>query len=1266
MGLYTVEKKHIEQLDSGQLLRVLKKLLEFEAKEHRIPQSGINIPLNENDPDGGVDGWIEWDEGPARTEWIPNRLTGFQSKAMKMPANKCQGEVENREGKIKSEIRKVLDAGGSYVFFCHQAYTPANIEGKIKKVVTTLRRKGCTKTKKGQIHFYDGNRISNWVNQYFPVQVHVMEMLGRNIISGIQTWGKWNEKFGDNKYHTTDKLDGWMNEIRRTIAQERKNAIRITGLSGLGKTRLALEAFRPPDDKTNIEQAGISDSVVYYQADSEEDSIIKFVTEYRTRTNTTFVIDECSSKLHAKLADDVSSADSNINLITICNEPDHSQSTDTKRVLLAPEDFKSVVKDILNDTYSKNLPDQDISRIADFAGGFPAIAVKLAEARLKGGTRLELDDEVLVGKILWGQGDEDPKKMTILQACSIFNQFRLERNDGAIDKQAKFICDIVAIDDDVKGKYDYFCRIIKEFAKREIIQKHGRYFRIEPVPLALKLAKSWYESAMSGKIRKVIEGVESNGLLESFCEQSKRFDCIPEAADLIEELCGPNCPFGNAEVVLSVAGSRIFRSFAEVNPKPVTDCLLRVLTLPEVKTIDIANSVRRNLVWTLERLCWHEETFTKAANMLRILALSENERWSNNSTGLFLQLFHIRLPGTKANLTQRQEIIDSMISGGAIEEKKLAVQAIKHAFQVGHFSRGGGVEAQGTKAPERDYYPTGKEVEEYWNRNLELLTNLIISGGVVADEGKTAFASISGSLIRHGYISDIEKSVEIILQTGIFWHAMLVKIENLLIREDNRFDDEVIERLKALSSSLEPQTWPDKIRHYVSIPDWLHRKDKDGHYINLSNEKAEQLADALSESDELWDLLPLIYEGEQRQGFTFGERLASKFKDVSRFTKQSVVVLDKCQRPDISALNGFLSGLDDKVVFMQVLSELAKSEKLVRYVPALFQRGGATKEHLDFILKLLKEHKLTMSDLGVLRCGSPLEALRPKEAMTFCGDLASLGATGAGQALEILYMYCFGTPMRFEQCRDQFTDIMSKNDLLSNDTDTLDIHTWSELVKKYIPKSPASFSEHICKELLVFCSSDISDKLSSLTNLKDVARELLKHMYEIVWPYFGDAMLEKNNWELAFGVTHLLEVGCGDTKKTEESPLVQMPYDYLKSWCQQNVPEGPAAIMMLLPVVWEESADYYGIDELSRKVLIDFGIHKKVRDAASRRIFSFTSWGSREPYYLRRINVLNELRKAAQSRSLETWIDIITTGLKRDAQESKTEHDEFRAGILDR
>lgn len=125
-----------------------------------------------------------------------------------------------------------------------------------------------------------------------------------------------------------------------------------------------------------------------------------------------------------------------------------------------------------------------------------------------------------------------------------------------------------------------------------------------------------------------------------------------------------------------------------------------------------------------------------------------------------------------------------------------------------------------------------------------------------------------------------------------------------------------------------------------------------------------------------------------------------------------------------------------------------------------------------------------------------------------------------------------------------------------------------------------------------------------------------------------------------------------------------MPYDYLKGWCQQNIPERPAAIIRLLPIVWEEDANNYGIDELSRKLLLDFGNHEEVQHAASCQIFSFSSWGSREPYYLQRSDVLNELKHLTESHSLKIWIETIMARLKKEAQESKTMHDEFKAGII--
>jgi hypothetical protein len=368
----------------------------------------------------------------------------------------------------------------------------------------------------------------------------------------------------------------------------------------------------------------------------------------------------------------------------------------------------------------------------------------------------------------------------------------------------------------------------------------------------------------------------------------------------------------------------------------------------------------------------------------------------------------------------------------------------------------------------------------------------------------------------------------------------------------------------------------------------------------------------------------------------------------------------------MSVLGGFLSGQDNSAALLQAMVELSKSEKLIRQIPSFLQYIRSSKECLDFTLKLLKENKLTIDDLVILRHGSPLGILEPKEAMPFCEDLANYGINGAKLALEILYMYCFGTSDRFEHCKKLLIALISKENMLSGDVNTLDLYNWSELVKKYIPELPSEFSEHICKELIAFCSSSISDKLGSIDELRDITISLFNNHYKIAWSYFGTALLEKSNWEIKFGVEHLLRVDSGDIKKTDKSPLTHIPYDYLQSWCQQNAPEGPATIMRLLPFIWEENDRNYGIDELSSKLLLDFGNYEEVRHSATSQIYSFTSCGSREPYYLRRIDVLKDFKKSANNKVLKNWIDAIIVSLEKEALESKTEHDEFEAGIFDR
>ena len=129
-----------------------------------------------------------------------------------------------------------------------------------------------------------------------------------------------------------------------------------------------------------------------------------------------------------------------------------------------------------------------------------------------------------------------------------------------------------------------------------------------------------------------------------------------------KNLCGCQSPFGQAEVILSNKGSRLFRSFVDVNPEATTSALFRILkNKTHEQLFDINGDTRRNLVFALEKLCFHADIFENSAWCLLLLATAENQNWSNNATGNFKQLFNIYGSGTAATLEQRLDIIKQAI-----------------------------------------------------------------------------------------------------------------------------------------------------------------------------------------------------------------------------------------------------------------------------------------------------------------------------------------------------------------------------------------------------------------------------------------------------------------------------------------------------------------------------------------------------------------------------------------------------------------------------
>ena len=226
----------------------------------------------------------------------------------------------------------------------------------------------------------------------------------------------------------------------------------------------------------------------------------------------------------------------------------------------------------------------------------------------------------------------------------------------------------------------------------------------------------------------VIAADMPGNLVASFCEQISRLDFLPEVKKLVEDMCGPQSPFGQAEVILSDRGSRLFRSLVEVNPEATSRALSGVIYhLNEEELLAIRGDVRRNLVWALEKLCFHESSFEEAATSLLLLASAENESWGNNATGQFKQLFRPFLSGTEASPSLRMKVIDYALVSDRDSVRKLAVEALEQVIDTHGGSRMIGAEYQGSGEPLKEWRPkVWGEVFEYWDGALQRLCNLVV------------------------------------------------------------------------------------------------------------------------------------------------------------------------------------------------------------------------------------------------------------------------------------------------------------------------------------------------------------------------------------------------------------------------------------------------------------------------------------------------------------------------------------------------------------
>ena len=259
-GPFEVTGDHISVLRERDLPLLLRKLLSAEAQAHSLPADGIQVASNIHAPDGGEDGSITWTAGPERTS-----LPSFPAQPVPVEGRQNiagrSGQGGPDQGGVKDMVRSALEVGGHYIMLCAHPYNGKEINDRKTRIRKALRHAGMT-IKDEQVDFRDAEQIATWVNSHPAVATWVKEHT-HGTIGPFRSWSHWAgcAEHNQSPWVEDARLSALRDRLREIVATPRQ-VLRLVGLSGVGKSRLVLEALRAMESE-DVAGTSASDLIIY-------------------------------------------------------------------------------------------------------------------------------------------------------------------------------------------------------------------------------------------------------------------------------------------------------------------------------------------------------------------------------------------------------------------------------------------------------------------------------------------------------------------------------------------------------------------------------------------------------------------------------------------------------------------------------------------------------------------------------------------------------------------------------------------------------------------------------------------------------------------------------------------------------------------------------------------------------------------------------------------------------------------------------------------
>jgi len=1276
---FEVDSQHLTFISRHTFPQFVRLLLHAEALSHGVPLDGIHVADNVDAPDGGEDGRITWNGEPVCTPFLPDRRCRFQLKTGEIAPAAAGREVLTKKGAVKPMIRSVLERGGHYIVLSTKSYTGQQIEKREQRIREALRGTGL-EVDDAQVDFRDAGQLAAWSNTHPAVATWLLEKTTPGIPGPFRSWSHWA---GRNEHHASPWVDDErLGELRRFLRDRvaislPRSMARVVGPTGVGKSRLVLEALR--STIAGDSEQGSFGSLVLYAVEGEAGSeTLKSTVQQLADSGVraVVVVDRCGPETRRVLTPMAMREASRLSLVTIEDEVPAGTRDDS--TCLIHEASPAVIETLVGRVAS-GLQDADQRRLVRFSRGFPGIAIRIAQAWLDSTPLAHAHDEDLVDAYVRGRDSREPE--LLLKSAALLATFgRIGIEPGA-DAQLENIAGLgrnLGLDDLRVG--------LVRLAERGIARQQGRYVAIEPGPIAMRLAeRQWEEWNWRTWDRVLTDNSASTSFAGDLnlnvlaAEQLRLLNTVEVSQKVVKHVCRYGGPFDGMGGILVRGHAEVLSQLAEIDTDTVAGLLERLLD--NVKDLaNITGETRGHLVRTVAKIAFKADTFEEGARLLLRLAVAENKDGADHATSRFVDLFPLLLGSTEADGARRLALLDTRCETDDPTELQLVVRALTEGLTLDFFSRDVGPEVHGTRPALDSWAPgTEEEARAYVHGCATRLIDFAAQMDATSIPARHSLGFQLGPLIHYDFIDVVELAVAKVGTAVEYWPEARNGLGHYLSQHSPDASKAVVDRVRVLIDQLKPKNLEARVQSLVSGVPFEYSGISDHNYEAQTRRQRQAIQalaiEAVKQPDTLQAMLPRLSRGRQTMAREFGQALAESADSWKDWLEPIIRVIEETEEAErnYDLLVGYVRGIADEqpTVVEDLKQRAAETTFLAPALPMLCSHPGFTPSDIALMIAALQNRLLPPRWLswGIVYPG--LRNAPPELMIPLLDAMLRHSSKGFAGALNLLGFHVYPDRNRLEAFRPQIRTIAE--DALRwpwRDLPDADMvpHHFRDIVLWMLERGPADPDASATALALSKAAANITDS-GRMYRLEAVLPILLSRFPGVAWPLIGSAIVG-NDPRQRFLCESMLGKQPGSSRGQELDdgencvPILHLPEDTLFAWCHAHPERAPAFAAKTVPFLAsnEDGKDCLSMHPVMIRLIEEFGDREDVTDAVVGTLLTKPRFVPEEGWWTTYHQLVTKLLGHANPK-VRRWAKAVLRELQRWIEHARVRDAEGEARV---